>query len=92
MIVLIGVVVLVLEGGVVVAVAGAVFEAAVVTEEALALLSALCERSIVPIFGVTRAVAASVSAAETALLEPEDPPQAARVNVASVHRRALRIM
>jgi hypothetical protein len=83
------------DGGVVATVVGAVFEATVVCDEALALLSVPCERSIVPAFGEARAVAVSgsVSAAEAALLVPEDPPpQAASVNAAIVHRRALRIM
>ena len=98
MIVWIGVVTLATEPAAVVEAAVSVLGAEVVleaTEAALALPSEPCERSIVPVFGATSAVAVSVSADEVAavLLEPEEPPpQAARVSVAIVHRKALRIM
>ena len=71
----------------------AVLEAEAVFE---ATEAALCERSIVPAFGATSAVAVSGDEADevaAALLEPEEPsPQAASVSVAIVHRRVLRIM
>ena len=80
------------EAGVVVAVPGGVFEATCGTDEALPLSSMPCERSIKPIFGSVVAVAVSVSAEAVADgLEPDPPPQAARVSTASETRTTLRI-
>ena len=66
-----------------------VFEA---TEATLAVLSALDERSIMPTFGDTSAVAVSVSVeVAAALLLPSDPPpQAASGRLTRAHRKRLR--
>ena len=86
------------EAGFVAAVIGAVVEATVppgdgvAPEEVFPVASMPCERSIVPALGGTSAVAVSDSAeVAAALLEPDPPPQAARVSVVRVHRRTLRI-
>jgi hypothetical protein len=81
------------EAGVVVAVIGGVdvvFEATCATDEALSFSSMPCERSIMPTFGSGVAVAVSAEAVADEL-EPDPPPQAARVSVASETRRTLRI-
>jgi hypothetical protein len=87
-------VVLLPEAGVVAAVPGAVdvvLDATAALLKVFWALSTASERSIMPTFGETSAGAASAaSALATVLLEPDPPPQAARLSVASVHRRTLR--
>jgi hypothetical protein len=71
------------DGGLTAVVFGGVVEAIVV------VVPAPCERSIVPVFAWAAAVDGSAEVA-AALLEPDSPPQAARVSVAREHRRTLR--
>jgi len=73
------------------ATAVAVDTAPVFDSDVLWVVSTPCERSIIPTFGDTRlATESDAGEVAAALLEPDSPPQAARVSVARVHRRTLR--